>query len=89
MTVLSSVGSDENYEGYIYFAEANTQFKFTPGPSWDADWGDNGADGTLEAGGANIEYAEAGYYNASGLDALFCAVAEPMQLTEDKIYCGK
>lgn len=60
-TVLASVNSDDNYEGYLYFAEA-ADFKFTEGPNWDVNWGDNGADGTLEAGGANISVAEAGYY---------------------------
>jgi len=61
-TVLASLKSDNKYEGYIYFADANTQFKFNPAPNWDNDWGDDGADGTLDAKGANIEMAEAGYY---------------------------
>ncbi len=62
-TVLASVNSDDNYEGYLYFADANTQFKFLKGSAWgDPDWGDNGADGTLDAGGANLEVADPGYY---------------------------
>lgn len=32
-------------------------------------------------------YREAGYYNPDGSDALFCAVAEPYQLPEDRVYC--
>ena len=31
-------------------------------PSWDNNWGDTGADGTLNPGGDNIKAAEAGYY---------------------------
>ncbi|NOY94873.1 MAG: RagB/SusD family nutrient uptake outer membrane protein [Chlorobi bacterium] len=58
---LASVNSDNNYEGYIYFAEAG-EFKFTTGPNWDENYGDNGADGTLDAGGGNLSVAEAGLY---------------------------
>lgn len=60
--VVSSLLSDGRYEGYIWFADAGTNFKFTDGPSWDKNWGDDGADGTLNPGGANIVAAEAGYY---------------------------
>jgi len=58
---LASVAGDGNYEGYIW-VEAGKQFKFTDGPSWDVNYGDDGADGTLEPGGANIVAAETGYY---------------------------
>ena len=57
---LASVNSDNKYEGYIYFA-ADGEFKFTAGPNWDVNWGDDGANGTLEANGANIK-ATAGFY---------------------------
>jgi len=60
--VISSLQSDGLYEGYIWFADANTNFKFTDGPSWDKNWGDDGADGTLNPNGANIVAAEAGYF---------------------------
>ncbi|SHF44633.1 Starch-binding associating with outer membrane [Mariniphaga anaerophila] len=59
---LASVNSDNNYEGYIYFAEDNSQFKFTEGPNWDANWGDNNADGILEESGSNLVIPEAGMY---------------------------
>ncbi len=59
---LASVNSDGTYEGYVNFKEALNQFKFTEGPNWDANWGDTGADGTLDAGGDNIVSADAGYY---------------------------
>lgn len=58
---LASVLSDGNYEGYIY-VEAGKQFKFTTGPSWDVNYGDDGGDGTLEPDGANVAPAETGYY---------------------------
>jgi len=59
---LFSANSDDVYEGYVYMANGSNQFKFTPERTWDADWGDSGADGTLDPGGTNIELADAGYY---------------------------
>lgn len=59
---LASVNSDGNYEGYIYFANDGDQFKFTAEANWTLNWGDNGADGTLEQNGDNLSVAEAGYY---------------------------
>lgn len=64
-TVLASVNSDDNYEGYLYFPDANTEFKFTTNPDWSVNYGDDGADGTLEANGANIVAAQAGYYKVN------------------------
>ena len=61
-TVIASLKSDGKYEGYAYFADANTEFKFTQGPSWDNNWGDTGANGTLDKGGDNIKAADPGYY---------------------------
>ena len=59
---IASVLSDGTYEGYLYFADANTEFKICQNPDWTVNWGDDNADGTLEPGGANIKAAEAGYY---------------------------
>lgn len=59
---LFSVESDDTYEGYVYMANAGNQFKFTPERDWDEDWGDDGADGTLDFQGANIELSNSGYY---------------------------
>ncbi len=56
-TVIYSLKSDEKYEGYIYFTEAATMYKFTKGLSWDTNWGDDGGDGTLEPNGADIPAA--------------------------------
>lgn len=59
---LTSLEDNDRYEGYVYMANGGNQFKFTPERNWDADYGDNGGDGTLEFQGANIELADAGYY---------------------------
>ncbi|MFK7921801.1 MAG: RagB/SusD family nutrient uptake outer membrane protein [Bacteroidia bacterium] len=61
-TVMASVNSDSTYEGYFYFADAATAIKFTDGNGWDNNWGDDGADGTLEPGGTDISVADAGFY---------------------------
>ena len=41
------------------------RFKFTQNRDWSVNWGDNGADGTLDAGGSNILSAGAGYYKVN------------------------
>lgn len=61
-TVIFSVRSDGKYEGYIDINDAQLEFKYTQGTTWDTNWGDNGADGTLEPGGANIKVPSAGLY---------------------------
>ena len=58
-TALTSINSDDNYEGYIYFAEAGA-FKFAQG-SWDTNWGDSDGDGILEPGGDDIT-VDPGFY---------------------------
>ena len=58
---LASVNSDDNYEGYVYFADAG-EFKFTLGPNWDMDYGMSDTEGVLEHPGKNISISEAGYY---------------------------
>lgn len=60
-TVIYSLKSDDKYEGFLYFT-ANTEFKYTVGPKWDINYGDKGADGSLELNGDNIKAANAGYY---------------------------
>jgi hypothetical protein len=59
---LTSIEDNERYEGYVYMANAANEFKFTPERNWDVDYGDNGADGSLELQGANIALPDAGYY---------------------------
>ncbi|MEI7678670.1 MAG: SusF/SusE family outer membrane protein, partial [Betaproteobacteria bacterium] len=60
--VIASLKANDKYEGYIDFPISNVEFKFTKGPSWDHNWGDTGANGTLDPGGDNIKEADAGYY---------------------------
>ncbi len=38
------------------------EFKFRANDAWDLNYGDKGADGTLEAGGDNIKLTAAGNY---------------------------
>ncbi|HKK45109.1 MAG TPA: SusE domain-containing protein [Balneolaceae bacterium] len=61
---LVSTASDSTYSGFVYFDQDNSNFTFTELRSSTSgkSWGDNGADGTLEEGGANIQVANAGYY---------------------------
>lgn len=61
-TVLFSLKSDENYEGYIYVDVADAKHKFTKGLTWDTNWGDDGLDGTLDLNGADIPLGAAGMY---------------------------
>jgi len=59
---LATVSGQDVYEGYVYIANGGSQFKFTADQSWTTNWGDNGADGTLEINGANIVASNSGYY---------------------------
>jgi len=59
---MYSVKSNNKYEGYVYMANGSNEFKFTDGPNWDLNWGDTGADGTLDEGGDNILAANPGFY---------------------------
>ncbi len=58
---LYSTSSDNRYEGYVYVFADDQLFKFTEERSWDVNWGDDGADGTLDQNGADIP-VNAGYY---------------------------
>lgn len=60
--VLDQSASDSVFVGFVNFANAGSEFKFTPERNWNEDWGDNGGDGTLEPGGSNIAAPQAGLY---------------------------
>jgi len=60
-TVIFSAKSDGKFEGFV-FMKGNTEFKYTVGPSWDLNYGDDGADGSLDKGGANITATKEGIY---------------------------
>lgn len=59
---IYSVKQNEKYEGYVNMAGSGIMYKYTDGPNWDLNWGDDGANGTLEKNGADIAIPEAGYY---------------------------
>ncbi|MEZ4828519.1 MAG: SusE domain-containing protein [Bacteroidia bacterium] len=61
-TIIFDRKSNGKYEGYLYFTDPNVEFKYTQGPSWDTNWGDSGADGSLDPGGDNIKAVDAGMY---------------------------
>lgn len=81
-TVVASVNSDGHYEGF-YFFPAASEFKFTDGPAWDVNYGDNDADGLLDADGANIMVAEEGVYKVE-----VNMTTEPRSYTLTKINWG-
>ena len=53
---------DFKYNGFIYFGEDNTEFKFTTERNWDGPAYGDGGDGTLSADGGNLAVSEAGMY---------------------------
>ena len=71
-TVVFSPRSDEKYEGYLYFSDGGAKYKFTKGPTWANNWGDNDNNGSLEPGGSDIPLASgAGVYRINAdLNAL-------------------
>ncbi|MCE5179517.1 MAG: DUF5115 domain-containing protein [Porphyromonadaceae bacterium] len=61
---LYSRNFDFKYDGFVYFPDANTEFKFTSEPSWSGtNYGDGGG-GTLstDGGAGNLKTSEAGMY---------------------------
>jgi hypothetical protein len=62
---LASAAGDNTYEGYIFFPDDQKEFKFTLGPDWSNNLGDNGGDGSLEPNGANITIPEGGFYKVN------------------------
>jgi hypothetical protein len=70
VNVVASAASNNQYEGYAWY-DAGTKFKFTQGGSWAVNWGDTGADGTLDPGGDDFSITESGFYKINvDLDAL-------------------
>ncbi len=68
-TVVASVNDDGKYEGYLWFPDADAQFKFSNAPDWDHSiFGDvdaSGTTGTLTKPGNNIVAGAAGYYKVN------------------------
>lgn len=60
---IFSVNSDVNYEGYIYFPNANSEFKVTSNPDWNGtNYGIGASSNVLSTTGGNITNGDAGYY---------------------------
>ena len=62
--------SDKANVYVAYVALVDGEIKFRQDNKWDVNMGDNGADGTLEAGGANIVVTQGNYkitFDASAL----------------------
>lgn len=58
-TIKNSTENPNTISGYVWL---DGEFKFTAGPNWNVNYGDNDADGTLDADGANFNATEAGLY---------------------------
>ncbi len=56
---------DFKYDGFVYFPDANTEYKFTSKPNWDGpNYGNSGTEGELsdDGGAGNLVIIEPGYY---------------------------
>ncbi len=53
-TAIYDRSLNDQYEGFLFFDGPGVMFKFTDGTGWDTNWGDDGADGVLDPGGADI-----------------------------------
>jgi len=61
-TAVYSPKSNGLYEGYVDFNIDDAKYKYTVGPSWDTNYGDDGDDGSLNQNGADIPAGLAGVY---------------------------
>ncbi|SEF87276.1 SusE domain-containing protein [Algoriphagus boritolerans] len=62
MTVLYSENFDNKFKGFVHIIGGSREFKLTEGPNWDVNYGDDGANNTLDLNGENIKVAEDGTY---------------------------
>ena len=72
---IVTVSNDNTYEGYVNLPDANTEFKITPAPNWDNDYGvdaettdpekPNEITGILKEKGGNIKVTSPGYYKVN------------------------
>jgi starch-binding outer membrane protein SusE/F len=62
-TAIPSVKANDLYNGYLWMSSSAIEYKYTVGPTWTTNYGDDGADGTLDANGANIKPGAPGYYH--------------------------
>jgi hypothetical protein len=81
---ISSVKDDKSYEGYVYFGDAATEFKFTSAPNWDnVNYGTPSANKLIAGGGDNLKVTGAGYYQlkANTTDLTYSAVKTTWAIT--------
>ncbi|TFV97332.1 SusF/SusE family outer membrane protein [Algoriphagus kandeliae] len=80
MTVLKSVNFDNVYEGYVHVLPGGTgEFKVNETNSWDINYGDSGADGTLDRDGDNIKVTEFGtFFMKVDLGAKTYTLSDPL-----------
>ncbi len=62
MTVLYSENFDNKFKGFVHILGGSREFKLNEGPNWDVNYGDNGANNTLDLDGDNIKVAADGTY---------------------------
>ncbi|MDN3667904.1 SusE domain-containing protein [Echinicola jeungdonensis] len=53
-TVIYDDNGDQVYEGFVHILGGSGAFKVNEEPNWDINYGDDGADGTLDANGDDI-----------------------------------
>lgn len=51
-----------DFEGYIYFNDANAEYKFTSFPEWKGEYAAGATPGTIATSGDNLKIPAAGYY---------------------------
>src|SRR5690554_6812983 len=83
------------YDGFVYFADANTEYKFTSKPNWDGpNYGNSGTEGELsdDGGAGNLVISEPGHYkldvDLSGSPYTYTAVKTEWGLIGDAIAGG-
>ncbi len=62
MTVLYSENIDNKFKGFVHIIGGSREFKVNEGPNWDVNYGDNGANLSLDRDGDNIKVAADGTY---------------------------
>lgn len=82
-TVLKSVNFDKNFTGFVHILSGSGEFKFTEEPEWvdGKNYGDNGADGTLEnaSDASNLKVTKFGTYEVNvDMEAKTYTLSEPL-----------
>lgn len=62
MTVLYSENFDNKFNGFVHIIGGTREFKVNEGPNWDVNYGDTGANLTLDRDGDNIKVDADGTY---------------------------